>query len=396
MQEADLSHEGYRFPEVCFFFEFIGNAAAREISVQTRLGTRWESVGRPVASTRLRKMRVAVIGAGVIGITSAITVKNAFPLFEVHVFADEFSPDTTGDGSAGLWSPYLLGNTPPDKITEWAGATYRWLKKLWKAGLSAETGICLLPACRVTSDPKGYEGNSSWTELVDGAHKLTAEELEKLNEDHRANYKAGWMFLTYTSEPVLLLPWLTKNFLAAGGKLQRRKIHALHELIEDGYDLIINCSGLDARRLVGDNTVTPVRGQVARVTASWVMHGYLVDDDDSNYIIPNVDSVVLGGTHQESDYDCTPREEDSKFIYEGCCRILPGLKGVAAMKEWVGLRPGRSTVRLETEVLTSPEGKEFTVIHNYGHGGSGVTVCWGCALEVAVIMRNMKGLKSNL
>lgn len=116
------------------------------------------------------------------------------------------------------------------------------------------------------------------------------------------------MFLTYTSEPVLLLPWLTKNFLAAGGKLQRRKIHALHELIEDGYDLIINCSGLDARRLVGDNTVTPVRGQVARVgnrkeftvsiapvssrfvffkvTASWVMHGYLVDDDDSNYIIP--------------------------------------------------------------------------------------------------------------
>lgn len=117
MQEADLSHEGYRFPEVCFFFEFIGNAAAREISVQTRLGTRWESVGRPVASTRLRKMRVAVIGAGVIGITSAITVKNAFPLFEVHVFADEFSPDTTGDGSAGLWSPYLLGNTPPDKIT---------------------------------------------------------------------------------------------------------------------------------------------------------------------------------------------------------------------------------------------------------------------------------------
>lgn len=75
------------------------------------------------------------------------------------------------------------------RYREWAGATYRWLKKLWKAGLSAETGICLLPACRVTSDPKGYEGNSSWTELVDGAHKLTAEELEKLNEDHRANYK---------------------------------------------------------------------------------------------------------------------------------------------------------------------------------------------------------------
>lgn len=59
---------------------------------------------------------MAVVGAGVIGMTSAFAVKNAFPHFEVHILADKFSPDTTSDGSAGLWGPYLLGNTSPDKI----------------------------------------------------------------------------------------------------------------------------------------------------------------------------------------------------------------------------------------------------------------------------------------
>ncbi|XP_076236568.1 D-aspartate oxidase-like [Calliopsis andreniformis] len=339
-------------------------------------------------------MRVAVIGAGIIGITSAVAVKDAFPQFEVHVFADLFSPDTTGDGSAGLWSPYLVGDTPPDKIAKWGGATYRWLEKLWKQGLSSETGICLLPVYRVTSDPKRYD--SSWIELVHGAHRMTTKELAKLNEEHQSNYKDGWMFMTYTSEPTVLLPWLTKNFLAAGGKIRKRKIHKLHELAEDGYNLIINCSGLGARELVGDNTVTSIRGQVARVIAPWAMHGQLVVDDNSNYVLPNVDSVVLGGTHQENDFDCTPRKEDSTFIYEGCCRILPGLKGITTVKEWVGLRPGRPSVRLETEVLTCPRGKEFTVIHNYGHGGSGVTLSWGCALDVVTIIQNIRSLKSSL
>lgn len=67
--------------------------------------------------TRVEKnMRVAVVGAGVIGLTSAFAVKTVFREFEVRVFADEFSPATTGDGSAGLWSPYLLGNTPSERI----------------------------------------------------------------------------------------------------------------------------------------------------------------------------------------------------------------------------------------------------------------------------------------
>ncbi|XP_017879258.2 tubulin polyglutamylase TTLL13-like [Ceratina calcarata] len=337
-------------------------------------------------------MRVAVVGAGVIGMTSALAVKTNFPQFEVHVYADQFSPDTTGDGSAGLWMPYLLGHTPGHKISRWAGSTHRWFEELWKAGLASETGLSLIPFYYVTTDATC--NSKSWMNLVYGAHRLRPNELESINAQHNTDYKDGWNFLTYTAEPVYLLPWLTRKFEEAGGKLWKRKIRELRELIDEGYDLIINCSGLGARELVGDDTVVPIRGQVARVAASWVFHGILEQHDHGSYIIPNMESVILGGTRQENDYDRVPREEDSKFIRENCCRILPALKNARVLKEWVGLRPGRPEVRIEAEAYKSSEGRRVKVIHNYGHGGSGVTLCWGCALDVVEIIRNMQNTKS--
>jgi len=69
-----------------------------------------------INSLKSKKMRVAVVGAGVIGVTSAFAVKSSFPSYDVKIFADAFSPHTTGDGSAGLWSPFLLNDTPTEDI----------------------------------------------------------------------------------------------------------------------------------------------------------------------------------------------------------------------------------------------------------------------------------------
>ena len=48
----------------------------------------------------------------------------------------------------------------------------------------------------------------------------------------------------------------------------------------------------------------------------------------------------------------------------------------------VGLRPARRTVRLE-----AVPGETGTVVHCYGHGGSGVTLAWGCADDVLALVR---------
>ena len=92
-----------------------------------------------------------------------------------------------------------------------------------------------------------------------------------------------------------------KELESGGGEFVRMKIKDLEEL--SGFDVIVNCSGLGANQLVGDQTVQPLRGQVMRVRAPWLRICLLDDEDDGNYVLPNIDDVVLGGTHQQDDWD---------------------------------------------------------------------------------------------
>ena len=61
-------------------------------------------------------VKVCVIGAGVIGLSSALRIIEQHPEVEVTVIADKFSPATTTDVSGGFWEPHLLGDTPQEKI----------------------------------------------------------------------------------------------------------------------------------------------------------------------------------------------------------------------------------------------------------------------------------------
>lgn len=63
------------------------------------------------------KLNIVVIGAGVIGLTSAIRLQNELNHpSNVVLISDILTPDTTGDGSAGLWGPFLCGRTPAEDI----------------------------------------------------------------------------------------------------------------------------------------------------------------------------------------------------------------------------------------------------------------------------------------
>ncbi|PRD21526.1 UNVERIFIED_CONTAM: D-amino-acid oxidase [Trichonephila clavipes] len=90
------------------------------------------------------------------------------------------------------------------------------------------------------------------------------------------------------------------------------------------YDAVINCSGIGARSLVPDPEVIPVRGQVMRVHAPWIKHGVIADNDF--YVLPNAEEIILGGTHQEGDWNVQVDPVDRRNIWEGCVELLPTLK----------------------------------------------------------------------
>ena len=56
-------------------------------------------------------MDIAVIGAGVIGLSTAYRLKVSFPHINVVVISKDFSPNTVSDVAAGFWEPYCTAQT---------------------------------------------------------------------------------------------------------------------------------------------------------------------------------------------------------------------------------------------------------------------------------------------
>ncbi|KAJ4445385.1 hypothetical protein ANN_07190 [Periplaneta americana] len=333
---------------------------------------------------------VAVIGAGVVGLTTAVLMQEKIPGLQITLISEQFSPHTTGDGSAGLWKPHCLKDTPQSDILRWSSKTYSYMQKLWQDTDAGEIGVSLIPKYQLTEKPGGADKEQpEWTKVPVAYQILDRDQAQKMCYGNKSKITGGIHFISFTLEPARFLPYLTKKFKQRGGKIVKRKIDSLQDLFNQQFDVIVNCSGLQARNLVGDNLVRPVRGQVLRVKAPWLFHVVSQEKEDGSYIIPNEDSVILGGTLQEGNWNTKPDPADSISIHKGCCDLIPGLKEAVVVNEWAGLRPSRPKVRLEREIITDKYGNTLQVIHNYGHGGSGVTLSWGCAHEVVDILQDI-------
>ena len=133
--------------------------------------------------------------------------------------------------------------------------------------------------------------------------------------------------------------------------------------------------------LVPDPAVTPVRGQVVVVANPGISDFFVgagQDPDDLIYLFPHRDTVVLGGTEQPGNWSVEPDPATAERIMRSCTALEPRLAGTEVIAHRVGLRPVRPSVRLEAEEL----GDGRRLLHNYGHGGAGITLSWGCALDV--------------
>jgi D-amino-acid oxidase len=127
----------------------------------------------------------------------------------------------------------------------------------------------------------------------------------------------------------------------------------------------------------------PIRGVVLRTEKSTLLRS-VADDVGPNalaYVIPRSNDCILGGLAERGADSMEITDEEIAGIQRRCGALSPALRFATILEAKVGLRPGRSTVRCE------PDNGNPRVIHNYGHGGSGFTVCWGCAEDVVAMAR---------
>jgi len=182
------------------------------------------------------------------------------------------------------------------------------------------------------------------------------------------------------------LPYLVERLAAAGGTLTRLALATL-----PARGLVVNCTGLAARALSGDQSLRPVAGQVVRVTDPG-LDAWWTDESTKRtarprYVMPHGTHVVVGGTADDGLWSTTPDPAVAEQILADARAMVPALAGAQVIGHRIGLRPVRSTVRLEPVHDLDGDGNPRTTVHCYGHGGSGVTLSWGCADDVLAAVR---------
>ena len=302
--------------------------------------------------------RVAVIGAGVSGLTSGVLFAERG--YQTAIFAREPPQRTTSAAAAAIWFPYDA--EPVDQVTAWSLATYEILRGLAR---DPESGV-VMTELRVFARA-GELPIPAWADSL-GARALASADVPP------HVFATGYRVEVPVIDTSIYLDYLVARFARAGGVLAEGVEFQLLGDVAPEYDLIINCSGVGAARLVPDADVEPHRGQVAIIAKLPLPYAIVCDDLPLMYCIPRRNDCILGGTNDVSD-DPEAKPEDTAGIVSEAARVL-GIERPDVIGERVGLRPyRRSGVRLERERLI--DGR--TVIHNYGHGGSGFTLSWGCA-----------------
>ncbi|HEX5849287.1 MAG TPA: FAD-dependent oxidoreductase [Rubrobacter sp.] len=310
----------------------------------------------------MARTEAVVVGCGVIGLTAAITLREAG--FEARIVTAELPPATTSSVAAAIWYPYKA--YPEDRILSWGRKTFEvfaGLSRLPGSGVLMREGVEIWD----TKVPDPW-----WSEAVPRVRRCTEDELPP-------GYVDGHAFVAPIVEMPVYLSYLMNRFTAAGGKVRQRALSSLDEVAAEA-GTIVNCVGLGARELVGDRSMKPIRGQIVRVSNPGLTRFTLDEDNPEGitYIIPRSDDCILGGTADDDQWSLEPDPGTAAGILDRCIRLEPRLARAEILEHKVGLRPGRPAIRLERE--DGPAG--VPIIHNYGHGGSGITLSWGCAEEV--------------
>lgn len=306
---------------------------------------------------------MTVVGCGIIGLTSAIALQEKG--WNVRLLAKERFENTLSEKVGAIWFPFAI--QPVEEATRWGSKAYqRYVQEQLP-----DNGVSFIPFTIVYN----AASDTSWTQKLP---KGTVREARY--EELPLGAETAYIATVPLTEPQLYLPYLFERFVANGGIFEEIEIHTLKQLSELD-SLVINCTGLGAKHICMDDELIPMRGQILRT--EWLDVQSCVNSTQNgalSYIIRRSTDCIIGGTDYLNDWNMNIESNDSHLILSRFHATGLSRKTPEILEEIVGLRPKRSQVRFTFD------SQYPHVFHNYGHGGSGFTVAWGCALELAEII----------
>ena len=262
-----------------------------------------------LATREVRGMQtgeIAVIGSGVMGLTSARLLQGAG--WQVTIYTRDVARHTTSNVAAGEWDPVSVYD--PDVATPSFVSQLDWAARVSHHAYTnlggADYGVSWLELYELADEPQGAAGE--FADLFP-----YTEDLEPGRHPFGAFYARR--SVTMRIEPAILLRRLVQDFQMAGGKFVVRIFANLSEVLALRESTIFNCTGLGAAALFGDAELTPAKGQLVFLPPDPAVDYMTIGGGRGLlYMFPRTDVVLLGGTFKLGDYSTQPEPDETERI----------------------------------------------------------------------------------
>jgi D-amino-acid oxidase len=310
--------------------------------------------------------RIIVIGAGVSGLTTALCLAESG--LNVQLISDKLPRATTSAAAGALWGPYV---SEDPRVLGWS--------------LESLPDLEAIAGNRTSGVHFGLGVEASREKVAIPAYLSALPDFSICSgSDLPDGFVCGWRYTAPLFDMPLYLNYLIRRLAESDVRVDiiDQPLRSIFDVAAEA-STIVNCTGLGAKDLVPDPTLFPGWGQLVVVDNPGI-HDFFSDfpeSDEPIYFIPHQDHVVLGGAVSFKRTGLQPDLELADRIVQRCAAVEPRFRQSRILGYRVGLRPVRSLVRLERE-----QHDGTVIVHNYGHGGSGITLSWGCARQVMALI----------
>jgi glycine/D-amino acid oxidase-like deaminating enzyme len=272
---------------------------------------------------RARQKRFAVLGCGVVGLSTARLLQQRFQdgPGTVTIYAKDLPPDTTSNIAGAVWhasSPFDQGRVTESFRQQFEQAC-RLSHRMFQGYVEPDYGVRWMDAYELLVN----EG-SLQRDLTCGTMPYTAVQIHR-DPQRYFGYQYARQFSTLMIEPHTYLRALMRDFYLAGGKIVVRDFGSREEISRLPEPIVFNCTGLGAGALFEDDRLIPVRGQLeVLLPQPEVDYCYLAD---AGHMFPRRDGIILGGTWDRNDWSLAPNPEHTTNILAGHTSIMNRVRG---------------------------------------------------------------------
>ena len=274
--------------------------------------------------------RVAVIGSGIVGLTTARTLQRRG--FSVTIYAERIPPDVTSNWTLAAW-------TPTSGLVEFSKRTPEWNTQLVQAAEIAYRQLQFMAGPRYGISWIQNYAPTDFAQAASGENALLPKHLMPEQTllgpgEHPFPTQFCVERPDLRIEPNIYLPAMIDDVLRFGGQIVIRKFESPKDLLALSENLIVNCTGLGAKALFGDDEITPVRGLLvllppqSEVTYA-TSGGVNIPQSQRNLFVhsmPRTDGIVLGGTTERGIWTTEVNEDEKKRVVETHMTLFASMK----------------------------------------------------------------------